>query len=58
MTTLKNVDLMTAIITPFDENDQINYDALEKLTNHLIDTGSKGFVIGGTTGETPTLTHD
>ena len=58
MTTLKDVDLMTAIITPFDENDQINYDALEKLTNHLIDTGSKGFVIGGTTGETPTLTHD
>ncbi|GAW98986.1 4-hydroxy-tetrahydrodipicolinate synthase [Secundilactobacillus mixtipabuli] len=58
MTTLENVDLMTAIITPFDENDNINYDALEKLTNHLIDTGSKGFVIGGTTGETPTLTHD
>ncbi|MCH5462435.1 4-hydroxy-tetrahydrodipicolinate synthase [Lactobacillus sp. LC28-10] len=58
MTTLENVDLMTAIITPFDENDNINYQALEKLTNHLIDTGSKGFVIGGTTGETPTLTHD
>ena len=51
MTTLKNVDLMTAIIA-FDENDQINYDALEKLTNHLIDTGSKGFVASGTTGET------
>ena len=47
MTTLDNVDLMTAIITPFDENDNINYDALEKLTNHLIDTGSKGFFIMG-----------
>lgn len=58
MTTLKNVDLMTAIIIPFDEDGHINYAALEKLTNHLIDTGSKGFVIGGTTGETPTLTHD
>lgn len=58
MTTLENADLMTAIITPFDENDAINYDALEKLTNHLIETGSRGFVIGGTTGETPTLTHD
>ncbi len=55
MTTLENVDLMTAIITPFDDNDQINYDALERLTNHLLETGSRGFVIGGTTGETPTL---
>ncbi|WP_461243422.1 4-hydroxy-tetrahydrodipicolinate synthase [Secundilactobacillus muriivasis] len=58
MTTLENVDLMTAIITPFDDNDQINYDALERLTNHLLETGSRGFVIGGTTGETPTLSHD
>ncbi len=52
----ENVDLMTAIITPFnDEGTEINYEALENLANHLIDTGSKGFVIGGTTGETPTL---
>lgn len=58
MTTLTNIDLMTAIITPFDGNDQINYDALERLTNHLFETGSRGFVIGGTTGETPTLSHD
>ncbi len=57
MTTLENADIITAIITPFDENDQINYDALERLTNHLIETGSRGFVIGGTTGETPTLTE-
>ncbi|MTV83154.1 4-hydroxy-tetrahydrodipicolinate synthase [Secundilactobacillus folii] len=58
MTTLANVDLMTAIITPFDANDHIDYEALERLTNHLLETGSKGFVIGGTTGETPTLSHD
>lgn len=57
MTTLENADIITAIITPFDENDQINYDALERLTNHLIETGSRGFVIGGTTGENPTLTE-
>ncbi|MCK8606754.1 4-hydroxy-tetrahydrodipicolinate synthase [Apilactobacillus ozensis] len=54
----ENVDLMTAIITPFNENDEIDYVALKKLTNHLLETGSRGFVIGGTTGETPTLTHD
>lgn len=54
----ENADLITAIITPFDEKLHINFDALAKLTDHLLDTGSTGFVIGGTTGETPTLTHD
>lgn len=53
-----NADIMTAIVTPFSEDGSINFDGLEKLTNHLIDTGSHGFVIGGTTGETPTLSHD
>lgn len=56
---LENVDLMTAIVTPFtDDATKIDYNALETLTNHLLDTGSKGFVIGGTTGETPTLSED
>lgn len=53
-----NADIMTAIITPFGADGSINFDALEQLTNHCIETGSKGFVIGGTTGETPTLSHD
>ncbi len=53
-----SADIMTAIVTPFGEDGSINFDGLEKLTNHLIDTGSRGFVIGGTTGETPTLSHD
>lgn len=52
-----DVDLMTAIITPFDEELRINYKALKKLTEHLLNNGTKGFVIGGTTGETPTLTE-
>ncbi|EHO47512.1 4-hydroxy-tetrahydrodipicolinate synthase [Lentilactobacillus kisonensis] len=53
-----NADMMTAIITPFGTDGQINFDALEQLTNHCFETGSRGFVIGGTTGETPTLSHD
>ena len=53
-----NADLMTAIITPFDQNNQINYSALEKLVNHLLKTGTRGFVVGATTGETPTLNRD
>ncbi|WP_334351819.1 4-hydroxy-tetrahydrodipicolinate synthase [Companilactobacillus sp. HBUAS56257] len=52
-----DVDLMTAIITPFDQAQKIDYPALKKLTEHLLATGTKGFVIGGTTGETPTLTE-
>lgn len=54
----ENVDLMTAIITPFDEDGKIDFIALKKLTEHLLATGSKGFVVGGTTGETPTLSED
>ncbi|HIW69934.1 MAG TPA: 4-hydroxy-tetrahydrodipicolinate synthase [Candidatus Limosilactobacillus merdipullorum] len=58
MFSLENADLMTAIVTPFNDDGTINYDSLTKLTNYLIDHGSNGFVIGGTTGETPTLSHD
>ena len=54
---LQDADLMTAIITPFTEDDKIDFNTLEELTNDLIEQGSNGFVIGGTTGETPTLTH-
>lgn len=58
MTALANADLLTAIVTPFNDDNEIDFDALEKLTNSLIDRGCNGFVIGGTTGETPELTHD
>lgn len=54
----KNADLLTAIITPFNDEGQVDYPGLAELTEHLIATGSKGFVIGGTTGETATMTHD
>lgn len=58
MTKLRDADLLTAIVTPFDENKKINFDSLKKLTNYLINQGTNGFVIGGTTGETPELSHD
>lgn len=58
MTKLRDADLLTAIVTPFGENEKINFDSLKKLTNYLIDQGTNGFVIGGTTGETPELSHD
>ncbi len=58
MTDLIDADLLTALVTPFNKEGKIDFDVLKKLTNYLIDQGSNGFVIGGTTGETPTLSHD
>ena len=55
---LRDADLLTAIVTPFGENEKINFDSSKKLTNYLINQGTNGFVIGGTTGETPELSHD
>ncbi|MHA8137508.1 4-hydroxy-tetrahydrodipicolinate synthase [Lactobacillaceae bacterium Scapto_B20] len=54
----ENADLMTAIITPFGTDGKIDFDTLAKLTERYLNEGHRGFVIGGTTGETPTLTHD
>ncbi len=46
-----------AVITPFVD-DKVDYDSLLKVLNHLIDNGSHGLVPCGTTGESPTLSHD
>ncbi|ETO41035.1 Dihydrodipicolinate synthase [Fructilactobacillus florum 8D] len=54
----ETTDIITALITPFDCRQQINYDALQKLTDRLLAEGGNGFLIGGTTGETATLEHD
>ncbi|MEO9022715.1 MAG: 4-hydroxy-tetrahydrodipicolinate synthase [Ginsengibacter sp.] len=44
-----------AIVTPFKQNKEIDYDSLEKLINHIISNGVEYIVSLGTTGETPTL---
>lgn len=44
-----------AVVTPFTQNQDIDYNALEKLLNHLIVKGVEYIVTLGTTGETPTL---
>ncbi len=51
-------ELITAMITPFNEDLSVDYPALEKLVNHLINTGSDAILVAGTTGETPTLSHE
>lgn len=50
--------LLTAMVTPFDEKNQIDYEKVTELMGYLTKNGSDGLVIAGTTGESPTLTHD
>tara|TARA_B100000941_G_scaffold271564_1_gene230378 strand:+ start:4349 stop:5245 length:897 start_codon:yes stop_codon:yes gene_type:complete len=47
--------LITAMITPFSENGNVDYKIAQKLAVALSKTGSDGILIGGTTGESPTL---
>ncbi|SDN34504.1 4-hydroxy-tetrahydrodipicolinate synthase [Alkalicoccus daliensis] len=50
--------VITAMVTPFDENGNIDLQALRELINHLIANGSDAIVVAGTTGEAPTLSHE
>lgn len=50
--------LITAMVTPFDNNMQINYEMVSKLAKKLVDEGSTALVVCGTTGEAPTLTSE
>jgi 4-hydroxy-tetrahydrodipicolinate synthase len=47
--------VLTAIVTPFREDGKIDFDAFQRLAQHLVDNGSDGIVVAGTTGESPTL---
>lgn len=51
-------EVITAMVTPFNEDLTINFADVEKLTQHLIDNGSDAVLVAGTTGESPTLTHE
>jgi 4-hydroxy-tetrahydrodipicolinate synthase len=47
--------VLTAMVTPFDADGRVDEDAAVALIQHLLDHGSDGLVICGTTGEAPTL---
>ena len=51
-------EVLTAIVTPFDADGAVAIDRFRALCRHLVDNGSDGIVVTGTTGETPTLTDD
>ncbi|MGH2712534.1 MAG: 4-hydroxy-tetrahydrodipicolinate synthase [Thermoleophilaceae bacterium] len=50
--------VLTAMVTPFDRDGKLHEDAAVRLMQHLLDNGSDGLVLAGSTGESPTLTDD
>jgi 4-hydroxy-tetrahydrodipicolinate synthase len=50
--------VLSAMVTPFDEDGSLNLDTARQLARHLQDHGHDGLVIAGTTGESPVLTDD
>ena len=50
--------LLTAMVTPFDDEDKVDYGQATRLALACLKSGSDGVVLSGTTGESPTLTHD
>lgn len=50
--------VITAMITPFDENGQVDWDACGNLIEHLVRHGTDALVVSGTTGESPTLSDE
>ena len=51
-------EVLTAICTPFKEDGSVDYDRFRDLAQHLVENGSGGLVVSGTTGESPTLSDD
>ena len=51
-------EVLTAIVTPFRADGSVDLDAFHRLASHLVDHGSDGLVVCGTTGESPTLSDE
>jgi 4-hydroxy-tetrahydrodipicolinate synthase len=51
-------EVLTAIVTPFKADGSLDVGAFRALARHLVDNGSDGLVVTGTTGESPTLADD
>ena len=50
--------LLTAMVTPFRDDLSVDLDGAARLAQHLVETGSDGIVVTGTTGEVPTLSYE
>jgi 4-hydroxy-tetrahydrodipicolinate synthase len=50
--------VLTAMVTPFHEDGSVDFESFQRLARHLVENGSDGVVVSGTTGESPNLTDD
>lgn len=50
--------VLTAMVTPFDAKLEVDYTKARQLARYLVDNGSDGIVVAGTTGESPTLSNE
>ncbi|MDH5363966.1 MAG: dihydrodipicolinate synthase family protein, partial [Dehalococcoidia bacterium] len=50
--------LLTAMVTPFDSQGKVDYQQARNLAQALLNSGSDGLVLSGTTGESPTLNFE
>jgi len=50
--------LITAMVTPFDDKGEVDYEQAKRLASALLDSGSDGVLVVGTTGESPTLVRE
>ena len=50
--------VITAMVTPFDVDGEVDFEAARRVARHLVENGSHGIVVAGTTGESPTLSDD
>lgn len=51
-------EVLTAIVTPFRSDGSVDLDSFRALARHLVENGSDGLVVTGTTGESPTLSDE
>ncbi|MDD3436939.1 MAG: 4-hydroxy-tetrahydrodipicolinate synthase [Candidatus Gastranaerophilales bacterium] len=51
-------EVVTAMVTPFNKNKEIDYKKVEELAKYLVKNGSDAILVAGTTGECPTLTNE
>ena len=51
-------EVITAMVTPMEKDGVIDYDGVESLAAHLINSGSDALLVAGTTGESPCLTNE
>lgn len=51
-------EVITAMVTPMDSKRAVDYEGVEKISRHLLEQETDAIVVAGTTGESPTLTHE